>query len=80
MTTKYSKPVARVMPVVIKDGAGGYRPLVVTLTGNMLELRLHRRSKSYFVNLEHAYYGAIKAEIFRNAMEKAKAKKAKSKK
>lgn len=80
MTTRYSKPVKRVMPVTIKDGAGGHRALIATLTGNMLELRLARRSKSYFIDLEHAYFGAIKAENFKLKMDKAKARKAKAKK
>lgn len=80
MTTQYSKPVTRAMPVTIKDGAGGHRKLIVTLTGNMLELRLFRRAKVYAIDLEHAYFGAVKAEAFKIKMDKAKARKAKGKK
>lgn len=77
MSTRYSKPVKRVMPVTIKDGGGGHRSLIVTLHGNLLELRLFKRSKSYFVDLEHAYFGAIRAESFKARMEKAKIRAAK---
>lgn len=73
MTTHFSKPVRRVMPVAIRDG-GKARLLVVTLHGNMIELRLSGRRQSEFVDLESAFFGAIKARTFKARMDRAKEK------
>lgn len=57
--TPLTKPVTRLTSVLVRDG-GPARPLVVTLRGNLLVLRLHGRRQEETVNLEHAYFGAIK--------------------
>ena len=75
MTTKLNKPVKRETQVLIRDG-GKMRPLVVRLEGSILILKLKGRRSEEVIDLESAYFGAIKARVFRARMEKAKERKA----
>lgn len=77
MATRLTKPVTRETAVTIKDGAGPSRPLIVTLSGNLLILRLKGRKSEEVVDIEAAYFSAIKARTWRAMMEKAKARAAK---
>ena len=58
--TPWSKPVTRLTQVLVKDG-GRPLQLVVTLEGKSLSLRLHGRRQSETIDLESAYFGAIRA-------------------
>ncbi len=75
--TPLSKPVTRLSPVTIRDG-GKPRQLVVTLKGEFLILRLHGTRKEEVVNLEHAFFGAVKARVFQEKMVKGKLRKEKA--
>lgn len=76
MTTFLGKPVARVTPTVIRDGSKR-RLLVVTIHPEYITLRPIGTRREETVSLEAMYFGAIKARVFREKMEKAKARKAK---
>jgi hypothetical protein len=71
--TPLTRPVARKLSVVIRDG-GKPRNLIVTLHGEFMTLRLAGRRQEETVNLEHAYFGAVKARAFKERMDKAKVK------
>ena len=71
--TPLNKPVTRLCPVEIRDG-GKRRRLVVTVHAEYLTLRLHGRRAEEVVSLEAAYFGAIKARVFRERMERGKLK------
>lgn len=76
MATVLSKPVARETKVMVKDGGGKARALIVTLVGEYLVLRLKGRRAEETINLEHAYFGAIKARKWRDQMVKAQVRAA----
>ena len=67
------KPVTRKTAVVVRDG-GRSRQLVVTLHRTFITLRPLGTRREEVVNLEAAYFGAIKARVFRDKMVKAKAR------
>lgn len=71
MTTRLTKPVKRETQVLIRDG-GSARPLIVRLEGSFLVLKLKGRRAEEVVDLETAYFGAIKARTFKAKMDKAK--------
>jgi hypothetical protein len=73
MTTRLTKPVARKTGVEIRDGSRA-RMLVVTLHDQDISLRLAGRRQEEVINLEHAYFGAIKARVFRDKMMKTQTK------
>lgn len=62
MTTKLTRPVARETQVMVRDG-GRARALVVTIEGQFMTLRLKGRRAVEVVDLETAYFGAIKAGL-----------------
>lgn len=74
--TPCTKPVTRLLSVSVRDG-GKRRLLVATLHSTFLELRLHGTRRTETVDLEHAYFAAIKGRVFRDKMMKAKARKTK---
>jgi hypothetical protein len=75
MTTRLNRPVARKTGTEIRDGSKA-RALIVTLHDEFLTLRLAGRRQEEVINLEHAYFGAIKARVFRDKMVRAQAKAA----
>lgn len=75
--TPCTKPVTRLSAVHVRDG-GKPRALVVTLHAEYIELRLKGTKRVEVVGLEGAYFGAVKARVFRDKMVKAKERKAKA--
>lgn len=75
MTTRLTKPVSRETQVMIKDG-GSAKPLIVTIEGQFITLRLKGRRSHEVVDLEAAFFGAIKARAFKARMDKAKTRAA----
>jgi hypothetical protein len=72
--TPCNKPVTRLCATTVRDG-GKRRQLVVTLHNEFIELRLHGTRRTEVVHLESAYFGAVKARVWKAKMEKAKTKK-----
>jgi hypothetical protein len=75
--TPCTKPVTRLSAVHVRDG-GKPRAIVVTLHAGFLELRLHGTRRTETIDLSAAYFGAVKARVFRDQMVKAKERKAKA--
>lgn len=69
-----TKPVTRKTAVSVRDG-GKARQLVVTVHAEFITLRPLGTQREEIIHLEGAYFGAIKARVFRDKMVKAKAKK-----
>lgn len=67
-------PVVRKSSVMIRDG-GKARELIVTLHPQFLTLRLLGKRTEETIDLESAYFGAIKARVFKDKMLKGKARK-----
>ena len=72
-----SRPVVRKSAVLIRDG-GKARELVVTVYPEFITLRLLGTRREEVVHLESAYFGAIKARVFKDKMERAKTTKARA--
>ena len=68
------KPVVRRTDVLIRDG-GKARALIVTVHRNFITLRPYGTQREETIDLEAAYFGAIKARAWRARMEKAKTRK-----
>jgi hypothetical protein len=70
-------PVVRESSVMIRDG-GKPRELIVALHPEFITLRLKGTRREEIVHLESAFFGAVKARVFRDRMDKAKARKEKA--
>lgn len=66
-------PVTRKSAVLVRDG-GKARPLVITVHKEFITLRLLGKRQEEIIHLEGAYFGAIKARVWREKMVKAKAR------
>lgn len=77
--TPCTKPVTRLTSIAVRDG-GKRRLLVVTLHSTFLEIRLHGTRRTETVDLESTYFRAIKGRVFKEKMDKSKARVAKRKK
>lgn len=75
--TPLRRPVTRLSAATVRDG-GKARPLVVTVHAEFITLRPLGTRREETVSLEAAYFGAVKARVFRERMERAKERKAKA--
>lgn len=74
--TPCTKPVTRLTGTQVRDGSKR-RALVVTLHNEFIEIRPHGTRRQETVLLDEAYHAAVKARVFRERADKAKARKAK---
>jgi hypothetical protein len=74
MTTTSAKPTTRETSAFVRDK--GLRPLIVTVHHGLIELRPKGLRATETIDLAAMYYQAVKGRVFRERMEKAKAKKA----
>lgn len=76
--TPSTKPVTRLTSAYAFDR--GTRPIVATLTGSLLELRLKGLRNVETLDIASLYYQAIKARVLRERAEKKAARKGKGRK
>lgn len=73
MTTKSVKPVTRETSAYTRDR--GLRPIIVTVEHGLIELRAKGLRTTETVDIGWLYQHAVKARVFRERAEKAKARK-----
>lgn len=74
MTTKSTKPVTRETSAWIRER--GMRPVLVTITGGLLELKLKGLRTRETLDVASLYHYAVKQRVQREQAEKRAAKKA----
>lgn len=75
MTTKSVRPVTRETSAYVRDR--GLRPVIVTVHHGLIELRAKGLRTREVVDVGTIYLQAVRARVFRERMEKSKARKAK---
>lgn len=73
--TPSTKPVTRLSSAYVRDK--GFRPVVVTITGSIVELRAKGLRRTEVLDLAYCYETAIKQRVARERAEKAALRKAK---
>ncbi|MEZ0231410.1 MAG: hypothetical protein ACAH12_01105 [Methylophilaceae bacterium] len=73
MATKSSKPVTRESNAFVRDR--GLRPIIVTITGSLIELRAKGLRSREYLDISFCYQTAIKQRISREKAEKQALKK-----
>lgn len=71
--TPSTKPVTRLSSAYARDR--GMRPIVVTITGSLIELRLKGLRSVETVDVATLYYQAVKARVNRERAEKRASKR-----
>lgn len=77
MTTKSTKPTVRETSAYVRDK--GLRPLIVTVSGSLLELRPKGLKRGEVIDLASVWSFALKARMALERAEKAKARAARRK-
>jgi hypothetical protein len=72
--TPSTKPVTRLTSAYVRDK--GFRPVAVTITGSVLELRCFGRRQVETVDVASLYYQAVKARVIAERAAKKAARKA----
>lgn len=72
--TPSSKPVTRLSSAYVRDK--GFRPIVVTITGSVVELRAKGLRRTEYLDLTFCYQTAIKQRVAREKAEKLALRKA----
>jgi hypothetical protein len=75
MTTKSTRAVTRESSAFVRDR--GLRPIIVTVTGSILELRAKGLRQREVLDLASAYSIAVKQRLASEKAERAAARKAK---
>jgi len=75
MTTPSTRPVTRETSAYIRDR--GMRPVLVTITGSLIELRAKGLRTTETLDVASLYYQAVKARVIKERAERKAAKKAK---
>ena len=70
MTTKSTKPVTRESSAFVRDR--GLRPIIVTITGSLVELRAKGLRRTEYLDLAFCYQVAIKQRVAREQASKKK--------
>ena len=68
MTTKSTRPVIRESSAFVRDK--GLRPIIVTLTGSILELRAKGLRSREVLDLSYCYETAVKQRVARERSER----------
>jgi hypothetical protein len=76
MTTKSTRPVTRESSAFVRDR--GLRPIIVTVSGSILELRAKGLRQREVLDLASCYSIAVKQRVASEKAERAAAKKAKA--
>lgn len=71
--TPSTKPTTRLTSAFARDR--GMRPVVVTITGPLIELRLKGLRSVETINVASLYYQAVKARVIRDRLAKKAARK-----
>ena len=69
MTTRSTRPVTRESSAFVRDK--GMRPVIVTITGSMLELRAKGLRSREVLDLAYCYETAIKQRVARERAERS---------
>lgn len=72
--TPSTKPVTRLSSAYVRDK--GFRPIVVTITGSIIELRGKGLRRTEVLDLAFCYQTAIKQRVARERAEKIALRKA----
>jgi hypothetical protein len=72
--TPSTKPVTRLSSAWVRDR--GMRPVVVTVTGSLIELRLKNCRQVETIDVASLWHQAVKARVIRERAEKKAARKA----
>jgi hypothetical protein len=75
--TPSTKPVTRITSAYIRDR--GLRPVVVTVTGSLIELRAKGLRSVETIDVASAYYAAVKARVLADKRTRAAERQAKRK-
>ncbi len=73
--TPSTKPVTRLSSAYVRER--GMRPICVTITGSLIELRAKGLRSVETVDVASLWYQAVKARVMREKAEKKAARKAK---
>jgi hypothetical protein len=73
--TPSTKPVTRLTSAFVRDP--DYRPVVATITGSLIELRVKGRRRIEVLDITTLYYMAVKARVIAEKKAKKAAKAAK---
>lgn len=71
--TPSTKPVTRLSSAYVRER--GMRPIVVTITGSLIELRAKGLRTVETLDVASAWYGAVKARVMREKAEKKAARR-----
>lgn len=74
MATKSIKPVTRETSAYVRER--GMRPVLVTITGSLIELRAKGLRRSEVLDVASMYAYAVKQRVLREQAEKRAARKA----
>lgn len=74
--TPSTTPVTRLSSAYVRER--GMRPIVVTITGSLIELRAKGLRSVETIDVASAYYQAVKARVLRDARDKAAKRKGRS--
>jgi hypothetical protein len=74
--TPSTKPVTRLSSAYVRER--GMRPVVVTITGSLIELRAKGMRKFETVDVASLYYQAVKQRVMRERAEKKARKKSRT--
>jgi hypothetical protein len=71
--TPSTKPITRLSSAYVRER--GMRPVVVTITGSLIELRAKGMRKFETVDVASLYYQAVKQRVMRERAEKKASRK-----
>ena len=74
--TPSTRPTTRLTSAWVRDR--GMRPVVATITGSLIELRLKGTRTTEVVDVAALYHQAVKARVIRERAEKKAARKARA--
>lgn len=77
MTTPSTKRTTRETSAFVRDQ--GFRPVIVTVIGSLIELRAKGRRQVEVVDVASLYYRAVKERVIQEKAAKKAARKAKAK-
>lgn len=75
MVTKSTKPVTRETSAYVREK--GFRPIIATLTGGVVELRAKGLRTREYIDLAYCYQQAVKQRVAREKAEKKAKRKSK---
>ena len=73
MTTKSTRPVSRETSALVRER--GMRPVIVTVTGGVIELRPKGLRKAEVLDLGWCYYQAVKQRVMADRIERVRVRK-----